>query len=205
MKKIFTLLLATVCLNTAQAGLYLEPYLGYAFGSSETKGRNSTLFDSEFSYKTPYLGARVGYGMMGLSVGVDYSFTMADYDTDISVPANSTSTDEFGNKALGIFANFDAPVLPLRVWATYFLNWESETKKSTTLADVGDTESGKGFGLGVGFTGLPFLAINLELRQISIDESKDASSGVTTAYPSTNHDKPEYREIILSVSAPFDF
>jgi hypothetical protein len=205
MKKFFALAVSMIFASQAQAGLYLEPYLGYAFGSSETKGKTAGTTTNKHDYNVPYLGGRVGYGMMGLSLGLDYSMTLGDYDIDVSSPAGTTNTDKYANTALGVFANFDFPVLPLRVWGTYFLDWESETKTSTTAGNVGDTDSGKGIGLGVGFTGLPFLAINLELRKITIDESKDASTGVVTAHPTTAREEPKIQEIILSVSAPFDF
>lgn len=205
MKKIFTLIFATICLNTAQAGLYLEPYLGYAFGSSENESQGGATATTEHSYTSTYLGARVGYGMMGWSGGLDYSFTMADYDIKISNPAGVSSSDEFKNKTWGLFANYNFPALPLRAWGTYFIDWQRENKKSNTMSNVGDTDSGSGFGLGVGFTGLPFVSINVELRKISIGESKDNSSGVTTSYPTTSQQKPDYKEILLSVSAPFDF
>ena len=51
-----------------------------------------------------------------------------------------------------------------------------------------------GYGLGIGFTGLPFVSLNLEIEALNYDAE---SSGVETDY--------SVASTILSVSMPFDF
>jgi hypothetical protein len=61
-----------------------------------------------------------------------------------------------------------------------------------------DELSGNTTTLGVGFTGLPFVSLNLELRMISLDKFKDVSTGLEyTRDYSAN-------EVVLGVSLPLD-
>ena len=121
--------------------------------------------------------------------GVDYSITTLDAEIDT---AGYTSTlSDFDGNHLGIFAGVELPVL-LRAWATYFL--------SSKLTDNDDDEyDGSGFGLGVGFTGLPFVSLNLEYRSMTYDEFTDVSAGTT----STDRDY-DVSEILFTVSLPLD-
>ena len=84
-----------------------------------------------------------------------------------------TNVDSTGRTA--IFAAFKAPVIPLRAFGRYF-------------TDTGITGDSSGYGLGVGFTGLPFLSINLDYNHYESDDSL-----------------LKLNEIMLSVSMPFDF
>jgi hypothetical protein len=87
----------------------------------------------------------------------------------------------------------------LRVWGTYYFDTEFEDQDGS---DVGDTLSGSGIGLGIGFTPLPLMSINLGYNQITFDESKDASTGLTSSLSGSN--ELDFKEITLGVSIPFD-
>lgn len=183
MKKI---IVAMMLMFTTNAGLLVEPYLGYDIGKFSTE-----ISGTEFEWTTngPVVGGRLGYTFLTFMAGVDYSITTLDAEIDT---AGYTSTlSDFDGNHLGIFAGVELPVL-LRAWATYFL--------SSKLTDNDDDEyDGSGFGLGVGFTGLPFVSLNLEYRSMTYDEFTDVSAGTT----STDRDY-DVSEILFTVSLPLD-
>ena len=148
---------------SAQAGIHLEPYLGYAV-SGEYNSGGTTKPDYTGG---PLLGARVGYGMMGLFVAGDYQMGTLTRD--------STPEADFDESHLGISVGYEFPIL-LRIYGTYFLAAEAET--------TGSTLKGTGTKVGIGYTGLPFLALNFEMHQYSYDEVNgiNLSSDLETQY-----------------------
>ena len=173
--------------STAQADLLLEPYLGYTIGSGD-RGN----FD--YDYKTPQIGGRVGYQMLGLMLGVDYSMGLGSFDVDAEHKVTGAETSSKNKKnQLGVFVGYNLPVL-LRVWGTYYVNTSLETE-GTPSSDY----SGSGYALGAGFTGLPFVSLNLEYRNFSYDEVEIGST------KSTLDPELEFSEIFLSVSLPLTF
>jgi hypothetical protein len=63
---------------------------------------------------------------------------------------------------MGLFVSYEFPIL-LRVYATYILSSKADTGQP---ADI----EGSGMKLGVGWTGLPFVVINLEMTNRTFDE-----------------------------------
>ncbi len=174
--------------QAAQADLLLEPYLGYTFASGEQGN------DYEYDYMTPQIGGRVGYQMLGLMAGLDYSTSLGKFDTDVkTVSTGAESTYKYQKNQLGVFVGYNLPIL-LRVWGTYYFNANIEDD----IAPITE-HSGSGFALGAGFTGLPFVSLNLEYRSFSYDES-ETSGTTTTLNPSL-----DINEIFLSVSLPLTF
>lgn len=184
------LLLSTLFIYSVntQADLLLEPYLGYAIGSGET---GSTY---EYDYTTPQIGARIGYQMLGVMAGIDYSMSTGKFDLDTTTTATGAeSSSKYKKNQLGLFVGYNLPIL-FRVWGTYYLNVKTEDD----IAPITEN-SGSGYALGAGFTGLPFVSLNLEYRTYSFDESE--TSGVTT----TLNPETDFNEIFLSVSLPLTF
>lgn len=168
---------AMVAFNqSVQAGILLEPYLGYVSGKIKAT--------TDANYKGTELGARVGYSLLDFAVGAEYAMTNFTDDSSPSVDIKGAD--------LGIFASFKFPIL-VRAYATYFPSPEAKNSSggiSTT------SKSGNITKLGVGFTGFPFINVNFEY--ITGSFSKAEAGGVevpfdlkTTAYA-------------ISVSAPFD-
>jgi hypothetical protein len=144
--------------NTASASFLVEPYLGYQLGSGD---RGTT----DFSYNAPTYGARVGYQMLGFMGGIDYSLSSFDLESENTV-TNAKSESAFKKNQLGVFAGYDFPIL-LRAWATYYVSAKLENDVATP------TEySGGGYALGVGFSGLPFVSLNVEYKTFSYDEAQ---------------------------------
>lgn len=168
MKKILVAMMIMIAGFQANAGIMIEPYIGYnlagEFNNDDTSGVN--------------IGGRLGYSLpMLVSLGIDYN--MGEYTHDVS----GTDVDVDHSK-FGLFVAVDLPIL-LRAWATYYLN---------AKAEQGANEyEGSGFGLGVGFTMLPFVSLNLEYRSVNYDDFNGATADI------------DGTEILLSASIPLDF
>lgn len=188
------ILLASLFLfaTSAQAGFLIEPYVGFGISS----GENSNTAKVEYDQTAPFLGARVGYQTLGFMFGLDYTKGMeADFDTKVG---SVTSTTDLDQSTFGVFVGYNLPVM-LRVWGAYYFDTTLEQQSG---AGTGDEISGNGIGLGAGFTGLPFVSLNLEYRMMTLDESKDNSTGTTTKLTGT--DEVDYNQIMLSVSLPLN-
>ncbi|MEA9358066.1 hypothetical protein SHI21_17670 [Bacteriovorax sp. PP10] len=161
--------------NTASAALLLEPHLGFNLGSSG---------DGE-SYNGSQLGMRVGYQQLGFMTGLD--FTRSTYDQDFVVAGAKVANDMERNE-WGVFVGYNFPIF-IRAWAAYYF---SNTTKSTTsnFELTGNTTE-----LGVGFTALPFLSVNLMYRMINLDELKVAS-GTKSSTDVSN------KEFVIGISLP---
>ena len=190
-KKLF-LLLTFFIFTSVQAGIYIEPYTGYNFGTMDLE-KDLSGSTPEYIYSGPAMGLRLGGSFLGFQLGAEYglgSYTMAwdEVPDGITLPEYSVSN-------MGVFAGFSFPIL-IRAWATYYL--------SSTLEDQdGNVLNGSGYVLGVGFRPipipLPFVSVsfNLEYRQITIDEEEDSGGNPTALDGSVN-------EIVLSISAPIN-
>lgn len=177
MKKI---LLFFIALNV-NAGILLDPYLSLRTGSYEANdGR-------KWSYDGPLLGARIGYNFPIIMTGLDYSFGSTTFSKDST---GVTDNGDYDQKTIGLFVGARLPMI--RGWLTYYL--------SQTLEDIegngkGEKYKGNGIGYAVGYTGLPFVSLNIEYRKYTYDELEGGSN-------SKLDDKSD--ELVLSISAPFD-
>ncbi len=175
------LLTGVMAPKTASAALLLEPHIGYNLSGSGDAGA------TEYDYNGPQLGARIGWQNLGLMVGMD--FTHSSFDLEAESSAGKTKTDMTRNE-LGLFAGYNFPIL-VRAWGAYYF---TNTMKggSPEVKYKGNTKE-----LGVGFTGLPFLSINLMYRMVNHDEF-ESSAGNGSLNPDL-----DFNEIVLGVSLPF--
>lgn len=160
--------------NTASAALLVEPHLGFNLGSSG---------DGD-SYNGGQIGMRLGYQQLGLMAGLD--FTRSTFDQDQTVNSVKVA-NEMERNEWGVFVGYDFPIL-LRAWAAYYFS--NTTKATTSNFEM----SGNTTELGVGFTALPFLSLNLMYRMINLDELK--ASGTTSKIDTSN------QEFVVGVSLP---
>lgn len=177
--QLFVLVLAFFMVKPAQAGLLLEPVLGYSFGSFDIEN------GSKEDFKGPALGGRVGYQNLGFQLGIDYLRSNLDVD-------DKNFKDDLVVSEWAGFVGFEFPVL-LRVYAGYIFSAEGETKVTgNTKVKLTD---GTGTKFGVGFTGLPFIDINLEYRRGTFTEFKSGSmkSSIDT----------DYQAYMIGISLPF--
>lgn len=179
MKKLLAVVALTLgFVSVSQASVMVEPYLGYEFGKikdafqGDVKATNLGL---RLAYKTPVM----------LWVGVDGTYGLTGtYDPD----ASGQPSGDFNRKTtvygtLGI----DLPIL-LRAWLGYSLVDDVDTGSGGTL-------KGDSMKLGLGFTGLPFVSLNLEYIK---DEYKEIDG--TSLSP-----KPKGETYMFSVSLPLYF
>jgi hypothetical protein len=192
---LFTLVFSTA----SQASLLIEPFLGYSMmdvDQATTPARKGEA--NGLGY-----GARLGAQFMGLMGGFQYDSAMsAELE---STNGLVTTKDDLKRTHMGVFVGYNLPIM-FRFWGTYFFNSEVEGEDSensnggVNYIDATETLSGSGYGLGLGWTGLPFLSINLEYRKFEYDEEEDTNSTPTT---SNIDPKIETSEIMISVSFPF--
>ncbi len=184
--KILLMVTAALMISTnAFAGILLEPYVGYETGTY--KGDVGGI--AAFKISGTQFGAKVGYSVLGLGFGADVA--------KVSLKAKDTTTAsqdlDLAGTDLGVFVQFQFPIL-FKVSATYFVSSKLTSDNNGSKIDF----DGKGFKVGAGFTGLPFVAINLDLISEKYDDIK--SSGVTIADAHLDR-----ASVMLSISAPFNF
>ncbi len=158
MKKIFAALVVSLGMaSVSQASWMIEPYLGYEFGKvkdsspGEISGTNLGL---RLAYRLPVL---VWFGLDGT-----YGLT-GTYKPDTGANSDMQRTSLYG--VVGV----DLPIL-LRGWIGVNLMNEMKFK------DYSDNKlKGSGLKVGVGFTGLPFVSLNLEYINDKFDEYAGSS------------------------------
>jgi hypothetical protein len=175
---VFTVLFFT---NTARADLLIEPVLGYNF--------NTKLdFEDGENYSGgmgPSFGGRLGYQNLGFQLGLDYlSSTIDVKDDDFD---KNLDTSEWA-----AFVGFKFPVL-LRVYAGYIFSATGETEDASE--NEYEFSKGSGYKAGIGFTGLPFININVEYRAGTFDEIEVNGNEADTS--------ADYQSIMLGLSVPF--
>lgn len=166
------MILSLFSMKRAHSSILLEPYIGsHFFGSERTVGSDvDKLSGMAF-------GARVGFQTLGFMAGVNYktgSFSVDDATSDI---------DSYTN--MGAFIGYEFPIL-IRVWGEYVFS------STLDFEGGGELEKGNGTTLGVGYTGLPFISINLEMSTVDGYETSAGTSSIA-----------EFKTTFLSVSFPF--
>lgn len=160
----------------AQADVLFEPYLGYHMATISQTGSE----DSKSTGVT--LGTRLGYETMGFSVGGEFMTGMWKDDSD---PKNDLTPQD-----LGVFVGYEFPIL-VRVYGGYVPKAKLKFKNSAGS----NTVEGTAMKVGVGYTGFPVIAINLEM----IKSSYDKIDGISLA------NKIEASGFGLTISAPLTF
>ena len=186
------------------AGLWVEPLVGYKIASVDFNIYNagaSLNGDYEYKFVGHQFGLKLGYAApIGIVIGADGRMGSFESEQESGVFALQNGKVDNDDTSLGAFIAITA-VPFLNFWGTYKFSYESE---ETTGANVGDISAGDGYGFGVGFTGIPFLSLNIEMNKITIDETRDVSAGTVTKYPSSNTSQQDKTEYVFSISAPFD-
>jgi hypothetical protein len=168
----------------SQAGLLIEPVVGYSFGkaTSELEVPSDTTQNdtAKESAKGTSYGGRLGYQNFGFQLGVDY------LASNMKIDGDAFKTSEFGG-----FVGYEFPVL-IRVYAGYIF---SGTGTLTSDDDDFEFKSGTGPKVGVGLTLLPFLDFNIEYRSITYEE-KEFEGGAALF-------NVDYNAIMVGFSLPF--
>jgi hypothetical protein len=159
--------------STSHAALMVEPYIGYEMGSG-------SIGSTDFKVTGTDLGLRLGYhtGLMFWGA-LDYTMGTGTLDPDTG------PNQDAKRSSLGAVIGVDLPIL-FRVWAGY--GFTDDVKMDS------DTMKGKYTKLGVGFTALPFVSLNLEVIS---DKWDDSANGGDPDAKNTSY--------LLSVSLPLNF
>ena len=187
------LLLVLLLSTQSNAGVLIEPFLGYGLGSGEVSQTSPSIDTKSDGMQ---FGARLGYQYLGLMGGLEYRKTSGSYKYD--GPATNQVDADVSGTEIGAFIGYNLPIL-MRAYVGYSFSSTWELDKNSWRGGNGDELSGNTTTFGVGFTGLPFVSLNLEYRMISFDKFIDSSnnSAESTVDESVN-------EIVLGVSIPFD-
>jgi hypothetical protein len=172
--------------TTANASFLIEPHLGY-----NVSGGQSDFDGSKMEYTGAQYGARLGMQFLGVMGGFDYT----RYTSSTTMSANGASgTIKSKEEDMGIFVGYNAPIL-LRAWLGYYFSAKSTVTGYTNISGmaVDDYFKGSATELGLGFTPLPLVSINLVYRMLNYDKDQDGTAN------------PVYKpkEIVLGVSLPF--
>lgn len=155
-----------------QAGLLVEPVLGL----------NVNHKVEDYSGLGAAFGGRLGYQNLGFQLGLDYLASSTDMD-------ENALKGNFKSKDWAAFVGFEFPVL-VRIYAGYIFSAEGDVK--VLGGGTAKFEEGTGSKIGIGFTGLPFVDINVEYRTGSYDKV----GGVNR--------KTDFSSTLLSLSLPLN-
>lgn len=164
----------------AKADLLIEPVIGYNFNTKVD-------FEGGENYSGgmgPAFGGRLGYQNLGLQLGVDYLSSVVDMD-------DNDFDDDVTMSEIGGFVGFKFPIL-LRAYAGYIFSATGDSKSAT--GENMEFTKGSGYKAGLGFTGLPFININVEYRSGTFDEVKVGTVELD--------DGATYQSIMLALSLP---
>lgn len=160
--------------SVSQADILVEPYLGYEMG--KTKNSDGKFDGSQLGLRLAYAAPIFFWGGLDYTMGVS-----ATAKPDVGANDDGKRSTLYG--VVGV----DFPIL-FRAWVGYgFMN---EIK-----FDTAGKVKGKATKVGVGFTGLPFVSLNLEYVNEKFDEG-DAG---------TIDPEFENNSYVLSVSLPLEF
>ena len=174
MKKL--LAIAAVSLLTsvsAHAGFLIDPYLNYVTSGSVDYAPGVSITGNE-------IGARLGYDFLGFGAGVD-ALLSGKY-----THSQSGTTTDVTPSYMGLFVSYKFPIL-VRGYFSYLLNLKE-------TVSGGDNFSGNGTKIGVQYTGLPFVAIGLEMFSGAYDTFTSAAGA-----SGPRSDKSSHTNITISV------
>lgn len=153
MKKLFVafaIVATTLLTQHCYAGILIEPYLGYAAGSVDTKSTANVSVSNVQTAST--YGLRLGVKVLMAWLAMDY---MASNGT--ATPDDSSAKFDFSTTSLGATAGVNL-ILGLRLFAGYGFSNDLTLKK--TAGDV--SAKGTYTKAGIGISPIPFLSFNLE-------------------------------------------
>lgn len=178
MKKNLAILLFFAFFVNARADILVEPYVGFALSGTQ----ENSDYDVDEDYGGSTIGGRLGWQYLGLFAGADYRMSTFDIDGD-----------DFKETQYSAVVGYDFPIL-VRVWGQFVLGGEGDLDNDNNTVYKKPT----GTILGVGFTGLPFVSINLEMANYTYEEFEgDAGDD--------DDSETDHQHILLSASLPLTF
>ncbi len=192
LNKLIFILVFFLSTNASVASLHLEPIMGYSFGVSS---HNETSELIEYFYHSSELGARVGWSYLGAHLGAEY-FIKLPFKIDNTSGNSNINFDNVISRYLGGFAEYHLPLLFI-IRARLIISTQFEVENGN---NKGDIYFGSGYGVGVGFTGLPLVVLNIDYRRYELDEFEDA----TTSTNLELEGRFNGHEVLFSASIPIN-
>lgn len=180
------LALAFGFVESAKAELHIEPVWGYNLqGKAELPSGKKIDDKSSFAGTGMAYGGRLGFTKFGFQVGLDYLHSTLDMDLEEDV-----LMDEWAG-----FVGFEFPIL-FRIYAGYIFSATATTENKA--GDNIEFSKGSGAKVGLGFTPIPLIDINLEYRAGRFGMYEIDSATKVEVEEDTN-----YRALFLGISLPF--
>lgn len=169
---------------SANASLLIEPHLGY-----NVSGGQAVYGTQKYDYTGAQYGARLGMQALGFMGGLDYTHSSFNLK-NTTIATSASSTDASTQDDIGVFVGYNAPIL-IRGWIGYYFSTKLKYPSNTS-----DYYTGTATELGLGFTPMPLISLNVMYRMIAFSKAhySDGTSGTVTYSP---------KEIVLGVSLPF--
>lgn len=190
----------------AQAGLYVEPYGGYASSTNSADmaaqaqllGLSGTV---KFNTSGPVFGARAGWQFGSLFLAADYGVIKGGGKVSQQPVGPATVLDDESITMTAIGAAIGARIESVHIFAVYDIQFDSVAKVSNA-PDI--TWKGTGVKVGLGYDFLSHLALNLEYWLGTY--TKSIAAGVTSSFGESSFTKnPKTTAIVVTLSAPFNF
>lgn len=174
LKSLLLLSILSLFSFTATAGIHVEPYIGYT--------NFTTTFEASKDLKVSAkglttVGGRLGYSLLLFSAGVDYQLD---------------KSSDHNRKNISAFVGVDFPIL-VRGYLKYVIS--SDYDNDDLPSGAGDITFKNGYAVGLGFTGLPFVSVNVEVEK---------SSYTAEDLPIVGDTDFDWASVMLSVSLPLD-
>ncbi|MBP9674868.1 MAG: hypothetical protein KBD63_07195 [Bacteriovoracaceae bacterium] len=185
MKKIILCLLLTSSLSHA-VGILLDPSLGYLLG-------NTNELNADRSYNGINLGIKAAATFEFTPKFFVFGGLDGTYGSTNREAGGGFSEASYDEKNFGLVVGLMTPFM-LRGWATYIFSSDFEDA-------VGNSYKGNGFRLGVGFTGLPIVSLNLEYQRLNYDEKQFGATKTRSALSGSN--QLDTSAVVFSVSIPW--
>jgi hypothetical protein len=175
MKIIFVALALVFMAQTrAEAGVLIEPYIGYQATLTDIKfGAGAGALDGQ-SLKVD--GAGVGFGLRAgfalplVFVALDYSMVTLKPTIKEKPAAWTTPLGDQSRTSLGVTAGLDFPIV--RPYVGFIFDDQAKDDTSTNM--------GSGFKIGIGFSLVPKLKLNAEYQSVTYTKAKSTSGTETT-------------------------
>ncbi|HEX4923979.1 MAG TPA: hypothetical protein VFV50_07830 [Bdellovibrionales bacterium] len=184
---VISAMLTLSCGSLASAALLLEPGVAYRTGTYDGGAGNTGKVTGVG------LNARAAFALPVLFAGVDLSYMFGNTTPD-NGPSSDTTAVSFGP-----VVGASLPALPLRLWAAYLL-WDYSTQKISGPPSYDVISSGTAMKLGLGYTAIPLLSVNLEYVMHTYTKAENKLTS-TTSDLSPN---VKSNEIVISASVPFE-
>lgn len=193
MKQIFAALTVLIGLSSvSQAGIMIEPYLGYETGNL-VYNPNTPAIQLTDNLTAPSYGLRLGYKFLLPWVALDYAGAAGNVKSGNAFAPDTTYT----RSSLGAVIGTDLPLV--RFWAGY--GFSNELAYKSTATTNATKFKGTYLKAGLGLKVIPLMSVNVEYKINSYTRYDNgvSESDISNTFSSTKNDM-----IMLSLSAPFN-